>query len=291
MQTETTNTAQANFMLTEAEFNLIRTVVYKHCKISLNDDKIALVRARVTKQMRTGGFLSVKDYLDHVLSDHKSAAFIGFIDSISTNLTSFFRENQHFEYLSKVFLPNLMAKKRKAGDTRIMAWSAACSSGEEPYTLAMTLLEAAEQNPGAKCDFRLLATDISTAVLSTARTGVYAAPRMAGVPDRHRSKYFTACTTAAGERAYEVSPELRQIIRFRHLNLMDAWPFSGPFDFIFCRNVMIYFDKQTQQTLVERYWNCLRPGGLLFTGHSESLTGVKHRLTHRRPSVYEKCDL
>jgi chemotaxis protein methyltransferase CheR len=279
--------APTNFMLNEAEFDMIRKVVYEHCRISLSDDKIALVRARVSKQMRVGGFASVQEYLDHVLADHKSVAFTKFIDSISTNLTSFFRESQHFDYLSSTFLPALLAKKKQAGETRLVCWSAACSSGEEPYTLGMVLSEALAKQ-GGKWDVRMLATDISTAVLETASGGVYPESRMNGIPSNYRPKYFSPHGQDGSEPTFEVSPELRKMVRFRHLNLMDAWPFSGPFDFIFCRNVMIYFDKPTQQALVERFHNCLRPNGLLFTGHSESLTGVKHRFTHRRPSIYEK---
>lgn len=277
-----------NFMLNEAEFETIRKVVYEHCRISLSNDKIALVRARVSKQIRVGGFASVQEYLDHVLADQKSMAFTKFIDSISTNLTSFFRESQHFDYLCSTFLPPLLAKKKASGDNRLICWSAACSSGEEPYTLGMVLQETLAKQTGPKADVRLLATDISTAVLATAAGGVYPESRMGGIPQNYRSKYFSHHGQDGGEPTYEVSDELRKMIRFRHLNLMDAWPFSGPFDFIFCRNVMIYFDKPTQQALVERFWNCLAPGGLLFTGHSESLTGVKHRFTHRRPSIYEK---
>jgi chemotaxis protein methyltransferase CheR len=284
--------ATTNYMLSKEDFDLVRDVVYKHCGISLSEEKIALVRARMTKQMRAGGFSSAKEYLNHVLKDRSGKAFSGFIDSISTNLTSFFRENQHFDYLTKIFLPTLLAKKRELDDGRLLAWSAAASSGEEPYSLAMTLLEATQEDSAGsmRWDMRLLATDLSTAVLATARAGLYSAARVASVPPQLRAKYINQATNANGEEMYEVSPELRQIIRFRHLNLMSAWPFKGPFDFIFCRNVMIYFDRQTQQQLVERFWHCLQPGGLLFTGHSESLTGIEHRFTHREPSIYEKVE-
>ena len=284
---------QADYMLSEAEFQLVRRVVYEHCGIALSDEKIAMVRARIAKQMRVGGFTSVKSYLDQVVKDRNGRAFAGFIDAISTNLTSFFRENQHFEYLSNTLLPALLAEKRRAGNGQLLAWSAACSSGEEPYTLAMTLLDAASRIDAglARWDLRLLATDISTAMLTTARAGVYSASRLATVPERHRTRFFKPAGAARNEQMFEVSPELRKVVRFRHLNLMDAWPFKGPFDFVFCRNVMIYFDKGTQQELVDRMWNCLRPGGFLFTGHSESLTGIAHRFLHRQASVYEKSDL
>jgi chemotaxis protein methyltransferase CheR len=279
-------TTQTNFALDNNDFERVRDVVYKHCGISLNQEKIALVRARIAKQMRSGPYATTTDYLDAVLKNRASAQFAGFIDAISTNLTSFFREKQHFDYLLQTFLPALLQRKRDTGDGRIVVWSAACSSGEEPYTMAITLLDALEQTrPRMTCDIRLLATDISTAMLATARAGIYSAERISTVPVEYRARYFTQ---TPGATTYEVSGSLRNAVRFRHLNLMDAWPFTGPFDFIFCRNVMIYFDKQTQQKLVNRFWNCLAPDGLLFTGHSESLTGIVHRFTHVRASIYRK---
>ncbi|MGC4034287.1 MAG: protein-glutamate O-methyltransferase CheR [Tepidisphaeraceae bacterium] len=283
-------TETTDFMLTQAEFELVRGVVYEHCGISLNDDKVALVRARLSKQVRAGGFSSVKQYLDDALKDRKSVAFTKLINSISTNLTSFFRESQHFDYLTKTFLPAMAERKRKTGTKTVLGWSAACSSGEEPYTLAMSLLDAdAKSGQSGKLDYRLLATDISTAVLDIAQTGVYPAGRMNGVPDKFRNEYFNSIMPdASGQPQYRVTPEIAKMIRFRHLNLMESWPFNGPFDFIFCRNVMIYFDRKTQERLVDRFYNCLAPGGLLFTGHSESLTGMVHRFAHRRPSIYEK---
>jgi chemotaxis protein methyltransferase CheR len=279
-----------DYILEEDEFKLICDVVYKHCGISLGAEKLSLVRARIAKQVRAGGFASVGDYLQHVLADRGSQAFAGFIDSISTNLTSFFREPQHFDFLANTFLPKLLRNKSNAGDNLVLAWSTACSSGEEPYSLAMTMLDAAALvNSGSvRWDLRLLATDISTAMIARARAGMYPLSRLGGVPDQQRRRYLLSAARLDDEAAMETSPQLQSLVRFRHLNLIDPWPFNGPFDFIFCRNVMIYFDKPTQQKLVERFWNCLRPGGLLFTGHSESLAGITHRFAHARASIYEK---
>ena len=282
---------ETDLHLTDADFKVVQDVVYKHCGISLNDDKKAMVRARLAKQMRTADFDSPASYLKHVLSDRKGRAFADFIDAISTNLTSFYREADHFKFLSVNVLPNLLAQKRAMGDSRIVVWSAACSSGEEPYSLAMTILDAIRQAPrgNQNWDVRLLATDISTRMLAAARAGIYGEARLQSLPPDFKSRYFTPAVGAKGqEEQFEVSLELRQAVRFRHLNLMDPWPFNGNFDFIFCRNVMIYFDPATQQQLVRRFWNCLKPGGFLFTGHSESLTGASHRFVSRRPSIYEK---
>jgi chemotaxis protein methyltransferase CheR len=279
---------QNDFQVTDDDFKVVRDVVHKYCGISLNDDKKALVRARLTKMIRSGRFNSTADYLEHVLADRAGEAFSEFIDAISTNLTSFFRESDHFKYLSDTVLPALLAAKRLKGDGRIVAWCAACSSGEEPYSLAMTILNAIGKLPTGqtKWDVRLLATDISTRILEAARRGVYSRERVQSVPAAYQAQYLSAAEGEADN--IEVSTALRQIVKFRHLNLMETWPFKGPFDFIFCRNVMIYFDQQTQQRLVQRFWDCLRPGGILFTGHSESLTGTSHRFTSRRPSIYEK---
>jgi chemotaxis protein methyltransferase CheR len=280
---------QTEYHIDEEDFHLLRDVVYKHCGISLSAEKKSLVQARITKLMRIGGFASCKEYLKRVFSDRAGLFFSEFIDAISTNLTSFFRENQHYKYLSETVLPEILTRKQQAGDARILAWSAACSSGEEPYTLAITILEAILALPTTRIqwDVRILATDISTKMLGIARAGMYDAARLAAVPPMYRS-YFAEVHGDTGTQRFAVSPDIRDIVRFRHLNLIDAWPFKGPFDFIFCRNVMIYFDQPTQQKLVERYWNCLAPGGFLFTGHSESLTGIAHRFINRKPSIYEK---
>jgi chemotaxis protein methyltransferase CheR len=272
----------------DADFQLVREVVYQHCGISLNEDKRALVQARISRQMRIAGIHSVKEYLHGVLSNRAGRVFAEFIDAISTNLTSFFRESEHYQFLLQHELPQLLARKRAAGESRILVWSAACSSGEEPYSLTMTILQAIERvaHGPARWDVRVLATDISTKMLAAARAGIYEQSRLNTVPADYRSRYFS--DAGDGQNAV-VSQELRNIVRFRHLNLMDPWPFKGPFDVIFCRNVMIYFDKETQRRLVERFWSVLGTQGWLFTGHSESLTGVVHRFVNRRPSIYQKA--
>jgi len=269
-----------NANVTEAEFTQISDMVYKHCGINLHDGKKELVQARIARQMRTGGFKTAGQYIENVLADASGEKFSDLIDALSTNLTSFFRENQHFQHLADQFLPKLIDKRSREGHRAIRGWSAGCSSGEEPYTLTIVLSEALGGN---RFDVKLLATDISRRVLSTARQGVYDDERVATVPPALRQKYFTA-----GPRpgSVKVIPALQQMIRFNYLNLQEKWPFSGPFDFIFCRNVMIYFDKPTQQKLVNRYYECLAPGGLLFTGHSESLTGVKHPFKYVQPTIY-----
>jgi chemotaxis protein methyltransferase CheR len=219
-----------------------------------------------------------------VKDDASGRELANLTDAISTNLTSFFRERSHFEHLEQEFLPTLLAKKSRDGSKKLRAWSAGCSTGEEPYSIAMTLLKSVGATQS--WDIRLLATDISRPVLQQAQRGIYDKARTSGIPTDLRARYFETC--GKGNSAYQAGGELRQTIRFNHLNLMAAWPFKGSFDFIFCRNVMIYFDKPTQQKLVNRFWESLSPGGLLFTGHSESLTGVAHKFAYVRPTIYGK---
>jgi chemotaxis protein methyltransferase CheR len=282
---ENVMTATETQLISEAEFRQISDLVYQHCRINLHDGKKELVRARLAKQMRNGGFSRMSDYLDHVLGDASGEEFTLLIDSLSTNLTSFFRESAHFDHLKEKFLPALAARKRKQGNQRILAWSAGCSSGEEPYSLAMLLNQELPAQEG--WDVRMLATDISTRVLESAQRGQYPESRVQSIPPAMRAKHLEI-SRVDGNKIYTVNSFLRGMIRFRHLNLMDAWPFKGPFDFIFCRNVMIYFDKPTQEKLVGRYYEVLQPGGLLFTGHSESLTGVNHRFRYVEPTIYAR---
>ncbi|MHC4551767.1 MAG: CheR family methyltransferase [Planctomycetota bacterium] len=270
--------------LTEEDFQQISRIVYDHCGINLHDGKKELIRARLAKKLRAGNFNSFPEYLEHIQSDKTGRSFSDFIDVLSTNLTSFFRENQHFEYVKNVLLPRIIDKKRKTGNQRIRVWSAGCSSGEEPYSIAITLLE---NLPAERWDAKILATDISTRILEKAKAGLYAPDRVAPVSLEQKRKYLTQ-RTQDGQKVFEVGRSLREMIRFGYLNLMTDWPISGPLDFIFCRNVMIYFDKPTQASLVNRYWNLLDSGGVLFTGHSESLTGIEHKFKYVQPTIYMK---
>lgn len=271
--------------LTDAEFEQISATVYAYCGINLCDGKKELVRSRLSKILRQHNFESFSEYIDYVERDGSGQAMSELVDCISTNLTSFFREPIHFEYLANTYLPELAARKRAANQLRLRAWSAGCSSGEEPYSIAITLLESLPKDD--RWDVKLLATDISTRILQQAREGIYEPARIEPVPGALRSRYL-AVRTRKGQKSYEVGPSLRQIIVFKYLNLMQEWPFKGPLDFIFCRNVMIYFDKETQQRLVNRFWQALAPQGILFTGHSESLTGIRHNFRYIQPTIYAK---
>jgi chemotaxis protein methyltransferase CheR len=273
-----------NIVLSEQDFRLISETVYNHCGINLHMGKKELVRARLAKLLRTRGFTSFSAYIEFAMADSSGEEFTTLVDALSTNLTSFFREIQHFDFLEQEFLPQLISRKLATRSQRIRGWSAGCSSGEEPYSIAITLLE---NLPAGRWDARILATDIATSKIDIARQGFYDSVRVESVPPPVRCKYFVR-TGRGDAKQYEVTAALRNTVCFKYLNLMETWPVKGPVDFIFCRNVMIYFDKPTQEKLVGRFWEVLDSGGLLFTGHSESLTGVKHGFEYVQPTIYVK---
>jgi len=274
-----------NVVLTEKDFLKISNLVYEHCGINLHAGKKELVRARLAKRLRVGNFRTFPEYMRHVLADRTGKEFSILIDSLSTNLTSFFREKKHFEFMRGKFLPLLLERKRKKRNFRIRGWSAGCSSGEEPYSIAITLLEAVQGQ--GRWDVKVLATDISATMLETARKGIYNKERVEPVPKIQKNKYLVLHRRNK-QKVFEVSQSLRSVVIFKYLNLMKGWPIKGRLDFIFCRNVMIYFDKSTQESLVNRYWDLLDSGGVLFTGHSESLTCVKHKFNYVQPTIYMK---
>ena len=271
--------------LSNKEFITISEMVYQYCGIHLDDEKKELVRSRLSKRLRLLGYESYSDYIEFIQHDPSGEEFSSLIDAISTNFTSFFRERQHFDFLEKQFLPGLLENKAKKNNYRIRAWCAGCSSGEELYAIAITILDTIGDN--LRWDVKILATDISTRMLETAQKGVYDQKRIEPLSAAQKQKYLTV-SRSQGEKLYEVKPEVKKMTIVRHLNFMNDWPIQTSLDFIFCRNVMIYFDRPTQQKLVTRFWNLLDPGGILFTGHSESLTGIKHAFNYIEPAVYQK---
>lgn len=262
------------------EFALIKSFAYETFGLDLRDGKEKLVSARLGKHMRAGGFKNFEEYLKHVRVDKSGAAITTLIDALTTNHTSFLREQEHFRFLKSDVLPALK------GRSRVTVWSAASSTGEEPYSILFTLVS--ELCSGAGPDVRVLASDISTRVLQTGKAGVYAADRVAGLPPEWLTRFFVR-TRDGGSSTYTVKPEFRSRIEFRRVNLMERLPAGESFPVIFCRNVMIYFNKATQTDLVNRLSACLEPGGYLFVGHAESLTGIAHRLKYVKPAIYQKC--
>lgn len=277
--------AEQDIVLTEDDFCQISDIVHSHCGINLHTGKKELVRARLAKRLRLGKFHSFQEYMQYVLEDKTGKEFSILIDSLSTNLTSFFREQKHFQFLVEKYLPELVKLKQKKRDYKIRIWSAGCSSGEEPYSIAITLRECLEGL--GRWDVKILGTDISTRMLEAAQKGIYTEKIIQSVPALLKSKYLLS-KHRNGPAEFEVSQSLRDIVVFRYLNLMEDWPIKGPLDCIFCRNVMIYFDKPTQQRLINRFWDLLAPGAVLFTGHSESLTGIEHKYHYVQPTIYRK---
>jgi len=265
--------------LTQREFDNISRLAYEKFGLELKGEKRELVSARLGKKVRSLGCRSFQAYYQHVLEDRTGEALIELIDALTTNFTSFMREPSHFEFLRKEALAAWRARDR------VRIWSTACSTGEEPYTLACSLLDAigAAQRPR----LQIVATDISSRTLREAQRGIYAAARLENLPQGWLRTYFLK-----GERnwkgSYRVKPEIAGMIEFRRLNLIEPFSHPEPFSAILCRNVMIYFNKATQQTLIQRLASQLEPGGYLLIGHSESLTGIDHPLTYVRPTIYRR---
>jgi chemotaxis protein methyltransferase CheR len=264
--------------LKEEHFRKISEIVYRSSGINLKKGKEALVRARLAKRLRARGIFNVQKYLDYIESDEGSQEQALFIDVMTTNKTSFFREVEHFYYLRDQVLPTLKGH-------RLRFWSAACSSGEEPYTLAVWLREHMPDIDSR--DVLILATDISRRMLDKARQAVYPAQTLESLPSAQFKKYFTKLDSQPAE-SYRVVESIRKMVRLAWLNLLEPWPMKGPFSVIFCRNVMIYFDRATQQQLIHRFYELLEPGGYLFVGHSEGLSSINHDFRYMRPATYRK---
>jgi chemotaxis protein methyltransferase CheR len=264
--------------LSDADLSRIVRLVYERAGITLHSGKRALVLARLQKRLRQGGFASFGAYLQHVERDQTGAEITALLDAIATNHTSFFREPQHFEFLKTTVIPGL------GPGQRLRVWSAACSSGEEPVTIAITLLDAMSESTGR---IRLLATDLSTKALTIAGAGVYKMERVANVPLDILRRHFQR-GLGAQEGTARVAPHVRKLIEYRQLNFLEATDLNERFDVIFCRNVMIYFDRDVQQRVVALLERHLAPGGYLFISHSESLNGTTHDLRWVAPAVYQR---
>lgn len=263
------------FVFTSKDFERVRQLIYEHAGISLNPSKQDMVYSRLARRLRVTGINSFRDYLALLESNHE-AEWEAFVNSLTTNLTSFFREHHHFPLLAA------HALKRK-DKHRLSLWCSAASTGEEPYSMAMTMVEAFGS---FKPPVTILATDLDTNVLAKAAAGVYATERVEKLSSQQIKQFFLR---GKGDQAgfVRVKPELRAMITFRQLNLLSAdWAIRGPLDAIFCRNVMIYFDKATQLKILERFAPLLSPDGLLFAGHSESFHNAEHVFRLQGKTVY-----
>jgi chemotaxis protein methyltransferase CheR len=263
------------FAFTPRDFSRVRALIYRQAGISLSESKQEMVYSRLARRLRARGMDSFVEYLDGLESGRDSAEWEAFTNALTTNLTSFFREAHHFPILAE------HARDMKAP---LSVWCSASSTGEEPYSIAMTLCEAfGTLTPPVS----IVATDIDTNVLETAANGIYPIDRLDKMPKERARRFFLR---GKGEQAgmVRVRPELRQLIAFKPLNLLaPSWPLSGPFDVIFCRNVMIYFDKPTQSKILARFVPLMKAEGLLFAGHSENFMYVSDALKLRGKTVYE----
>ncbi len=275
------------YVLSDKEFELFRGLIYKTSGINLTSSKKELVKARLSKRLTKTGIGSFEQYYKFVTRHDKNGEeLVHLLDSISTNKTDFFREGKHFDFLNAKLLPDLIQKKEKGKNKTIRVWCAASSSGEEPYTLAITILNHINPNDG--WNIKILATDISTKILQRAIKGIYTKDSLKGISPAIVSAHFTH-VVIDNANYFKVKDHLKKIITFRRFNLMAPnFPFRNPFDFIFCRNVMIYFDTETQHKLILKFYNCLPKDGYLFIGHSETLARKTHGFKYTQPAVYQK---
>ena len=269
------------FPFTDKDFSFIQELVAERTGIVLSDIKRTMVYSRIARRIRDCGVSDFSEYCDLLRSGDESE-LVSFTNAITTNLTSFFREPHHFEYLAKTVLPELEKNKT---NKRIRIWSAGCSSGEEPYTIAMTVLDHFKNKPD--WDIKILASDLDFDMVERASKGVYKEERVTGLDKKHLKNYVKI---GKGKQQGMVKMDQRLIdmISFKQLNLLHEWPFKGPFDFMFCRNVVIYFNKDTQKDLFDRYADLLPEDAPLFIGHSESLFKVTKRFKLIGQTIYRK---
>lgn len=270
--------------ISDKEFKLIRSLVYERFGINLNDQKRSLVVGRLQKLLRSNGFPTFKHYYDHLRDDPTGQALNELINRITTNHTFFFRESAHFDFFRATALPEIVARVRRQNSRDLRIWCAGCSSGEEPYTLVMLMIEYFG-NEYDMWDAGILATDISARALNKAATGIYTPEKLALLPSALKQRYLVN----KGNSQWEIADRVKKEVTFRRFNLMDGtFPFKKPFHIIFCRNVMIYFDQPTRDTLVKKLYQNTALGGYLFIGHSESIRRGKIPYEYLMPAVYKK---
>ncbi len=282
--TQTLNTSSAIMAISDAEFGTMRDLIQQRFGINLTEQKRSLLVGRLQKLMRTRGFTAFQQYIDFLKSDKSEQGLSELVDLISTNHTYFNREKDHFDYFYNTALPNVIERLKQQNRRDLRIWCAGSSTGEEPYTLAMLMMEYLGSDY-KNWDAGILATDISERALSSARAGVYPQDRVDQLPANLRNKYFSP----AGADQLGVCDAVKRETTYRRFNLMNTtFPFKNPFQIIFCRNVMIYFDQPTRDALVTRFHQASEPGGYLFIGHSETLGRSQSRYNYIQPALYQK---
>jgi chemotaxis protein methyltransferase CheR len=271
---------EREFKFTVDDFNFLRKLSNEHSGIQVPDERFDMFYSRLSKRVRKLGLNNFKEYCQYLMHNSDDE-FTEFINAITTNLTAFFRENHHFEYLRDVVIPEVLIRNKISRQIKI--WSAGCSTGEEPYSLAITLKE----NVPTDWDIKILATDLDTNVLQTALEGVYTEDRISGISEERLKRWFMRGKSAQLGQV-KVRSEIQQLIQFKQLNLMKEWPMKCHFDFIFCRNVLIYFDRETKTMLASRYAEMLSSQSWLFIGHSESLNQLSSDFSLVACTTYRK---
>lgn len=272
--------------LSTAEFKKLSSFIYSNYGIKMPDAKKTMLESRLQKRLRLNSITSFKDYIDFVFSkEGQEAELVHMIDVVSTNKTDFFREPSHFDFMTNTVLPEFVANNRLRRPLKI--WSAASSSGEEAYTIGMVINEYNEKN-NTNIDYSVLGTDISTRILQTAVNGVYKEERITGIPLTLKRKYFLKSKDPS-KRVVRIIPGLRKKMQFGRMNFMDnVYNVPNDFDIVFCRNVLIYFDHDTQEKVINRICTKLKPGGYFFLGHSESITNMDVPLQHIKPTMFKR---
>ena len=257
------------FLFTADDFRRIAAMIHADAGIALTENKATLVYSRLAKRLRALGLQSFKDYCALVAGQEGVDERQQMLAALTTNVTRFFREPHHFEHLAQEVLPPLLDAAKRGGKVRI--WSAACSSGQEPYSIAVTILNLMPD--AAEYDIKILASDIDPNMVATGREGVYSQDLVAGISREHLTRWFQPAQTDRGDKAWRVGEAMRSLVAFRELNLIGDWPMKGKFDAIFCRNVVIYFEEATQSRIWARFLPLMNRGARLYIGHSERVTG------------------
>ena len=283
---EVPDVIEKEFLFTENDFKYLTQLIHETTGISLKSDKQELVYGRLSRRLRELGLTTFNQYCDVLKNDNQDEA-VHFINAITTNVTHFFRENHHFEYLKNTLIPDLIRDKSSSYQPKLRIWSAGCSSGNEPYSIAMVLKECVTNIE--RWDAKILATDLDSNILDVAKQGVYPLASMKTVAEARRKRWFKS-GSGVNEGTVKVSKDLKDLISYKKLNLMDSWPMEGKFDFIFCRNVAIYFDTQTREKIIDRFADLLTDNGYLFVGHSETLFSVTSRFESVGKTIYRKID-
>jgi len=278
---EANNSWNQEFSLGDDEFRFLASLIYDRTGIVVGDNKRNLVYSRLARRIRLLKLSSFRDYCDLLESSAGEDELPETINAVTTNLTKFFREDHHFDHLRKDVVPKLFSAGRRKSKIRL--WSAGCSSGQEPFSIAMTLADSVPDL--ASWDAKILATDLDSNMIARLATGEYAAREIETIPPATRKKYLTG---KKGDASQTFSNELRRLITFKQLNLLHQWPMKGPFDIIFFRNVVIYFDVETQRDILGRMWSMLADDGYLYVGHSENLSRVTDRFSLVGRTIYRK---